>query len=147
MSLTKMDVCRNLGMCVSFLVGEVAVVRKDERGTAAIGGHHHFVVADGSARCDDRGATAGNRGFEAVGKRKEAVARAGRAFGQRPGPPHSDLYGAHAIGLTGANSARRSLLDDDDAVTLDVPDDVPSKGEVVPLLRRRLPPADHPPLL
>ena len=80
----------------------------------------------------------------ANGKKPSLAQAAPRALS--PARARGDLHGADAIGLAGADAARRAALHDDDAVALHVAHDVPREGEVVPLLRIGLAPANHPPL-
>src|SRR5579863_7174921 len=98
------------------LVQEVAVRRKHERGAKPVGGRNDLVIANRSARSNDRRAPAGNRGFEPVGKWEEAVARAGRAFCSFTRAYGRNPHRAHTIRLARANAARRTMLRNHDAV-------------------------------
>ncbi len=129
------------------LVQEVAVVREDERDAECVGGGDDFGVADGAAGRDDRGAAGFGGGLQAVGEREEPVARARRALGElcrrgarRSVPRSRDWFGPRRCRASCRPSRSTMPLE------LHVAHDVPREGEVVPLLRARLAPADDVPL-
>src|SRR5258705_8528617 len=117
-------------------VPEMPCAREHHGHVVPVGDLDRHLVADRSARLDDRGHPGLGGELDPVGEREVGVARHDRGLGPVAGPPQRDLDRGLAAGLSGPDPDRRAAPGEDDRIRAHMAHGPPGEEQVVELVER-----------
>ena len=123
-------------------VPEMPRTRANHRDTGSICRRNGFLIANGSARLNDRRDAGLRRRFHGITEREKRIGSKHRAFCLRARLFQGDLRRADTVHLSRADAERRVRVGHDNRIRFDMTHDRPSEAQGLHFFRRRLPLGD-----